>query len=205
VCQRSTCEPACWMRCLCADDRTPCFRRESTIRTMTEATTEAEKHACRCEALAALLAEVRDKLQWARAVEADRARAEEEERARAVAVAAAAAEAEAEAEAAAAAETEARRLQMEEEIAALALRMQSDALRMQQMQAQLGVVVPAAPAENQEDNQCVVCMDAPKSRILLPCLHQCVCEACAQRMLELDTPSCPVCRAHIERIGQVFT
>jgi hypothetical protein len=203
VCGRSTYEAVCCMRCLCTDDRTPCFGRESTIRTMTEATTEAEKHACRCEALAALLAEVRDKLEWARAVEAERARAEEEERARAAAVAAAEAEAEAEAEAAAAAESEARRVQMEEEIAALALRMQSDALRMQRMQAQLGVA--AAPAEKQEDNQCVVCMDAPKSRILLPCLHQCVCEACAQRILEVDTPSCPVCRARIERIGQVFT
>jgi hypothetical protein len=42
---------------------------------MVEATTEAEKHACLCEALAALLAETRDKLEWARAVEAERARA----------------------------------------------------------------------------------------------------------------------------------
>lgn len=65
------------MRCLCADARATRFRRESTIRTMTEATTEAEKHACRCEALAALLAQTRDKLEWARALEAERARAAE--------------------------------------------------------------------------------------------------------------------------------
>jgi len=75
------------------------------------------------------------------------------------------------------------------------------------MQAQLGVVAPPAPAEKEEEeeNQCVVCMDSRKSRVLLPCLHQCVCEACAQQLLELGTPSCPVCRARIERIGQVFT
>ena len=41
---------------------------------MEEATTEAEKHASLCEALAALLAETRDKLEWARAVAAERAR-----------------------------------------------------------------------------------------------------------------------------------
>ena len=35
------------------------MRSESTIRTMTEATTEAEKHASLCEALAAHLAEVK--------------------------------------------------------------------------------------------------------------------------------------------------
>ena len=40
---------------------------------MEEATTEAEKHASLCEALAALLAETRDKLEWARAVAAERA------------------------------------------------------------------------------------------------------------------------------------
>ena len=27
---------------------------------------------------------------------------------------------------------------------------------------------------------CVVCMDAPKDRIVLPCGHICACEACAQ-------------------------
>ena len=75
--------------------------------------------------------------------------------------------------------------------------------RLQQMQAQLGrsvVVPPAAP----EETQCVVCMDAPKDRIVLPCMHLCACGPCAQRLLELDA-SCPVCRGPVERMAQVFS
>ena len=95
-------------------------------------------------------------------------------------------------------------------MAALALRMQGDALRMQndalmlqQMQAQLGVP-PAAPNPGAEETQCVVCMDAPKDRIVLPCMHLCACGPCAQRLLELDA-SCPVCRGPVERMAQVFS
>jgi hypothetical protein len=87
---------------------------------------------------------------------------------------------------------------VEEEMAALALRMQSDALRMQQMQAQLGVP-PAAP--DAEETMCVVCFDAPKQYAMLPCLHMCACEPCAQQLLALRR--CPVCREPIERVGQV--
>ena len=93
------------------------MRSESTIRTMTEATTEAEKHASLCEALAAHLAEVRVVLEKARAKEAERARA------------AAAAEA-----AAAAGE----RVRMEQEVAEISLRVQTDMRRLQQLEAQLG-------------------------------------------------------------------
>jgi hypothetical protein len=48
---------------------------------------------------------------------------------------------------------------------------------------------------------CVVCMDAPKDRIVLPCGHICACGACAQ----LLGTRCPVCRGPIEHITQVFT
>ena len=75
--------------------------------------------------------------------------------------------------------------------------------RLQQMQAQLGssVVPPAAPNPGAEETLCVVCMDAPKNRVVLPCMHMCVCEACAQLLRD----RCPVCRGPIERIAQLFT
>jgi hypothetical protein len=59
-----------------------------------------------------------------------------------------------------------------------ARRLQSDRLRLMQMQAQLGVP-PAAPAPHPDDaeGQCVLCFDAPKDHIILPCYHVCVCEA----------------------------
>ena len=147
-----------------------------------EATAEAEKHRERSsELLAALVAEARVMIEQARAVKAERARVTAEE-----------------------AKAEAKRLEMEEEMAAITLRMQSDALRLQQMQAELGVS-PAAPAPHldAEETMCVVCFDAPKQYAMLPCLHMCACEACAQQLLHVGR--CPVCREPIERVGQVFT
>jgi hypothetical protein len=159
-----------------------------------EATAEAAKHGDRSEPLAALVAEARAMLERARAAEAERARA-----------AAEAAKAAAVAKAAAAAEAAAERLRMEEEMEALTLRVQRDVLRLQQMRARVGSgAVPQAAAHlDAEASECVVCMDAPKDRIVLPCMHVCACEACAQRLVELDA-SCPVCRGPVERMAQVF-
>ena len=95
------------------------------------------------------------------------------------------------------------RVRMKQEMRALTLGVQSDALRLQQVQARLGVP-PVAPAPAAEETQCVVCMDAPKDRIVLPCMHLCACGPCAQRLLELDA-SCPVCRGPVERMAQVFS
>jgi hypothetical protein len=162
------------------------------MRTMQEALEEAEKYASRCEALAARMEEGRGVLEQARAEQAERARA--------------AAEAAAEAAAAVAAE----RLRMEREASALALRMQqmraqmqSDAMLLQQVQARLGVASPAA-TEVEEEALCVVCMDARKQHAMVPCMHMCVCEACAQRLLEAQTPPCPVCRTPVEGTTRVF-
>mmetsp|Transcript_20415 Transcript_20415/g.43147 ORF Transcript_20415/g.43147 Transcript_20415/m.43147 type:complete len:298 (-) Transcript_20415:783-1676(-) len=45
--------------------------------------------------------------------------------------------------------------------------------------------------ENMEDN-CVVCLDAAKTHLLVPCGHQCVCSCCARAL-----SSCPICRAFL--------
>jgi hypothetical protein len=147
-----------------------------------EAMRAAAKHVARSESLTALVAQARVLIEQARAAEAERTRVAAEE----------AAAAEAAAEVTAAAE----RLRLEEEAAALAT-------RLQEVQAQLGVP-PAAPNPGAEETQCVVCMDAPKDRIVLPCMHLCACGPCAQRLLELDA-SCPVCRGPVERMAQVFS
>jgi hypothetical protein len=167
-----------------------------------EATAEAEKHGERSsELLAALVAEARVMIEQARAAKAERARVAAEE-AKAAAAVKAATEVEAAAE----------RLKMEEEVAALALSVQSDlqrarsnARRLQQMQAQLGVP-PAAPAPhpNGEETQCVVCFDAPKEYAIVPCGHQCVCAMCAEQLTKTRTPMCPVCRGPIRESMKVF-
>jgi hypothetical protein len=157
-----------------------------------EATAEAAKHGDRSEPLAALVAEARGMIEQARAEQAERARAAAEEAAAAAAVKAAAEAAEA-----------AERLRLEEQAAALTLMKHSAALQLQQVEAQLGSSV--APAPHPDESLCVVCMDAPKQYAMLPCLHMCACEACAQRIMKLRPASCPVCREPIERTGRVFS
>ena len=68
------------------------------------------------------------------------------------------------------------------------------------MQEELGSG-SGTPQLDEEETMCVVCMDAPKNRVVLPCMHMCVCEACAQLLRD----RCPVCRGPIERIAQLFT
>jgi hypothetical protein len=155
-----------------------------------EAMQVAEKHVARSESLAALVEVARTLVEQARAAEAERVR---------VAAAAAAVGA-------------AERLRLEEVAAELTLRMQGDALRMQsdalmlqQVQAQLGssVVPPVAPAPDEED-QCVMCFDAPKDHIIIPCGHVCVCEACANQLTQVRKPTCPICRTAIQLNTKVF-
>jgi hypothetical protein len=143
-----------------------------------EAMHAAAKHEACSEPLAALVAVARELIEQARAAEAERAR---------VAAEAAAAEA-------------AERLSLEEQAVALTLRMQSDALMLQQVQAQLGVP-PAAPAE---ETLCVVWFDAPKDLAFVPCGHVCVCGACAEQLTKTRTPTCPVCRRAIQQTTKVF-
>eukprot|EP00930_Biecheleria_cincta_P038934 TRINITY_DN26778_c0_g1_i1.p1 TRINITY_DN26778_c0_g1~~TRINITY_DN26778_c0_g1_i1.p1 ORF type:complete len:615 (+),score=91.89 TRINITY_DN26778_c0_g1_i1:125-1969(+) len=46
---------------------------------------------------------------------------------------------------------------------------------------------------------CVVCLEAPRQVLLLPCHHVCCCKSCAQRL-----GRCPVCRAETTSLAEVF-
>lgn len=41
---------------------------------------------------------------------------------------------------------------------------------------------------------CVVCMGAPRSRLIMGCQHLCMCEECTNTVLKHNTPKCPICR-----------
>jgi hypothetical protein len=101
----------------------------------------------------------------------------------------------------------AERLRPEEELAALMLtrrnEVAADALRARQTQARLGVP-PAASQPDAEETMCVLCFDAPKDHIIVPCYHLCVCEACANLLTQMDKPTCPICRAAIQQTNKVF-
>lgn len=44
---------------------------------------------------------------------------------------------------------------------------------------------------------CVVCIEAPKVRVLTPCGHQQLCAPCGDKIIA-STNRCPICRAAIE-------
>ena len=60
---------------------------------------------------------------------------------------------------------------------------------------------------------CVVCLDAPKTHLLLPCGHKCVCSGCA---LDYAKPAadgwqrvgralcCPICRSEVSNVAKVW-
>ena len=57
-----------------------------------------------------------------------------------------------------------------------------------------------AAAAHEEALLCVVCEDAKKSVLLLPCKHICTCQGCAEGL-----GACPICRVPIEdRVVDVY-
>ena len=51
-------------------------------------------------------------------------------------------------------------------------------------------------------SECVICMDAKTTHLIVPCGHKCICAQCAK---EVDqTNSCPVCRQDIIMVVPVF-
>jgi len=169
------------------------YSGESGLGAVEAAMVEAEKHGDRSELLAALVAEAREMIEQFKTQQAERAKAATEEAAAAAAV-----------KAVAEAEADAERLQVEEQMAAITLSMQSDALRLQQMQARVGSSVVPPAALQDEETLCVLCMDAPKDHMIAPCGHQCVCEACAEKLKKARHALCPFCRTPINATFKVF-
>jgi hypothetical protein len=161
-----------------------------------EATAEAEKHGDLSEKLSALVAEARGMIEQAKTEQAERARVAAEEAEAAAAAKAAAAAERARVVAAAEAVEAVKRQQLEERLAALAL-------ETQQVQAELGSGSGTSQPDAGE-TMCVVCMDAPKDHLIVPCGHQCVCARCAEQLTNTRTPTCPVCREPIQQTVKVF-
>jgi hypothetical protein len=53
-----------------------------------------------------------------------------------------------------------------------------------------------------EEKTCVVCMNAFKTTLLLPCRHLCLCSTCALRP---DIKECPICRTYIAGTMEVIS
>jgi hypothetical protein len=78
--------------------------------------------------------------------------------------------------------------------------------------SEAGTVAPEEPAaaqnqgataasseSNDETMLCVVCWNEPKTHVLVPCGHQCVCERCST-----ITGVCPICRGRVNLAVRVL-
>lgn len=55
---------------------------------------------------------------------------------------------------------------------------------------------------DEEDNECVVCMSAPRNTTVLPCRHMCLCDECAES-LRKQTNKCPICRESVQSLLRI--
>jgi hypothetical protein len=64
----------------------------------------------------------------------------------------------------------------------------------------------AARRATEEGALCVVCLDAPKDTLLLPCKHLCVCAACAAQLANAATGfNCPLgCGPVAQHVSGIF-
>tara|TARA_B110000196_G_scaffold233075_1_gene201503 strand:+ start:297 stop:806 length:510 start_codon:yes stop_codon:yes gene_type:complete len=71
----------------------------------------------------------------------------------------------------------------------------------QMLEVQLSEVTAAPPptGETGSKDECVVCMDRPRSIVLIPCGHRCLCDAAACRLL-----TCPVCRVDVQLSTRIY-
>ncbi|CEM23845.1 unnamed protein product [Vitrella brassicaformis CCMP3155] len=59
--------------------------------------------------------------------------------------------------------------------------------------------------EYEQSNMCVVCMEARKEVVLLPCRHQCICRDCANKLRQGPASwKCPMCQQMANEIIVVF-
>lgn len=54
------------------------------------------------------------------------------------------------------------------------------------------------------ENECVVCLDKPKSHVILPCMHLCLCDDCAVSWVKKNA-KCPICSKKLTQILRIFT
>lgn len=58
--------------------------------------------------------------------------------------------------------------------------------------------LPSAASSGGDDMECVVCMDAQRTRLIRPCGHLCLCDGCAEQLSgAASAERCPMCRGEI--------
>jgi len=58
--------------------------------------------------------------------------------------------------------------------------------------------------KNDKEMACAICMAASKTHAFVPCGHRCVCADCGQAIVKQTLATCPICRAVVEHVLQIF-
>ena len=69
------------------------------------------------------------------------------------------------------------------------LRAHAESLRQQQAEAM--------DEDSRQNALCCICRESPKTILLLPCKHLCVCEECCFSLMATPRTKCPVCRGGV--------
>ena len=60
-------------------------------------------------------------------------------------------------------------------------------------------------ADDDTGHPCCVCLRARRDHAFLPCGHRCVCGPCGRMVSRREGPRCPMCRARIQSVQQIYT
>lgn len=53
--------------------------------------------------------------------------------------------------------------------------------------------------------RCIVCLEQPKNIVVIPCMHLCLCEVCAENTIKKNkSPKCPMCQKKLEKTMPIF-
>ena len=61
-----------------------------------------------------------------------------------------------------------------------------------------------AMESERESQLCSVCLDAPRSHVLLPCYHHCLCGSLECLRMLGTPPLCPICRSTVAETRQIY-
>ncbi|MBL6833635.1 MAG: RING-HC finger protein [Candidatus Actinomarina sp.] len=57
--------------------------------------------------------------------------------------------------------------------------------------------------KQQQNTECVICMNSPKTHAFIPCGHRCVCKKCGESCID-NNYKCPLCRKKTTGIIKIY-
>jgi len=69
---------------------------------------------------------------------------------------------------------------------------------------QFKAMMPDNAESTSNEMECVVCMENRKDHVVMDCMHICVCEKCAEDVLNEANPKCPLCSGQIKEIRKTY-